>query len=95
MYSNHHEPKFSPFGENLVLNRVLSKPVHMHTWTNNSQQMQIIGITHLTKRGSILVLDLEVYRENLYISAEHILASKTKLPQKATYHKEIPNLFLM
>ena len=41
--------------------------------------MQIVALSHMVKKGPILILDLQVYQEGFYISPQHLIAAKHKL----------------
>lgn len=61
----------------------------MYLWRNRTQQMQIIGLTHLRNKGVILILDLSVYKESLYVNLNHVLASKYSLENAITIHPKL------
>lgn len=54
--------------------------------------MQIVALSHPLKKGPILILDFKVYKDSFYISPNHLIASKHKIPENLTYHGKISSL---
>jgi hypothetical protein len=48
-------------------------------WVNLTNKLQIVGLTHSYHSGPILILDINTYREGLYISQPHLLATRMPL----------------
>lgn len=99
VYSNYTEENMSllvtPFKQQFQL---LYKPFSMYKCINNSNRLQIVGLSHPIYKGPILVLQISVYKQNLYISAKHILASRNNLEfnlKNDKMHRNIPGIFLI
>jgi len=63
---------FSPFA-------LLNFPAIFNELNNTSKKSQIIGTTHPSLEGPILIIDQDIYGESFYINYMNIVASTVKV----------------
>ena len=76
--SNSHNETPITFGALAFINF----PIFFNELTCMSNRKQIIGSTHLTLQGPILILNLFAYQDNFYINYLNIIACTSKVQAK-------------
>ena len=61
------------------MNRIMKEKVLLEQFTNKSEDDVFIDIKHPNRQGGILIIDLEVYKQNMYFLEEALIGSRKSL----------------